>query len=138
MIFRHPCKYCIVRAACTMDCDRVNKYGQRIDDIIDSKTFINSLGITVSLFIIAIYVVLCYFLSSWWLTTVPVLWISEYVLLRYNDFDVCVGEEPLLTTIASILMILPAGWIIILIMRWEKYDNKYRPSMKENHDTLVL
>jgi accessory gene regulator protein AgrB len=130
MKLKHPCKYCIVRAACDKDCDRVYKYGEKIDSIIDAKAFLYGSIITSSLFIISIYFILCYFLSTWWLTTVPVLWTIEYVLLRYNEFDGVLGEDSILETIGSILMIIPATWIVLSIMIWEKYYDKYRPSMK--------
>jgi len=130
MVIKHPCKKCIVRAACTKDCNRVNKYGEKIDSIIDAKIFLYVSIITSSLFIIAMYFTLCYFLSTWWLTTIPVLWVTEYVLLRYHDFNSSLGEDSIVETVGSILMVLPATWIIMLIMGWEKYYDKYRPSMK--------
>lgn len=130
MKFKHPCKRCIVRAACARDCDIADSYGEQFNSIVDSKPFVYTSVITLSLFIIAIYFVLCYFLSIWWLTTVPILWTAEYVILRRNEFEPALKEETILLTVASILMILPATGIIMFLIRWEDYYNKYRPSMK--------
>jgi len=127
----HPCKKCLVRSVCATDCNIVNEYGTMIDDIIDSKIFVWSSISMVSLFLIAIYFVLCHFSSIWWLTTIPVLWTGEYSLLRYNDFDSSLKEETIWQTLSSIVMVLPATLIIMLILLWEQYYDKYRPFMKE-------
>jgi len=124
MKFKHPCKECITRPICKQDCYILDSY---VDQFQFNGEFILAI---ISLTIISLYFGLCYFTSINCLYTLPIVWfVALFIANRYKD-DIYIEPNTLLEYLFIIILLIPISIMIFIVLKWEKYFNKYRPSMK--------
>ena len=121
MIFKHPCKFCIVKPMCDRECSIIINY---------LKQFTNNIvvNICVWFFVIFLFISLStilFLISKWCLLLLPFLWpISHFIMNSCTDI---LEEFDGLELVLYYILLPFVGELMILYRIFEAYFNKYSP-----------